>query len=129
MELRTHLLIDPKLCGEVVELDEGYAKVVLTTTKQMAADDRGLVHGGFTFGAADYAAMAAINHPNVVLAAAEVKFLAPVVVGDRVEFEARTVAREGAKAEVEVVGKLYKKDVFKGRFKTFTPDVHILDRS
>jgi len=129
VELRTHLGIDSDLCGEVVELEAGYAKVVLRTTEVMAADDRGLVHGGFTFGAADYAAMAAINHPNVVLVAAEVRFLAPVVVGDRVEFEARTIAGEGAKAQVEVVGKVYKKEVFQGRFKTFIPNTHILDRS
>jgi acyl-coenzyme A thioesterase PaaI-like protein len=44
----------------------------------MAADQRGLVHGGFTFGLADYAAMVAVNDPNVVLGAAEVRFLAPV---------------------------------------------------
>ena len=47
----------------------------------MAADGRGLVHGGFTFGLADFAAMCAVNDPNVVLGAATCKFLAPVQVG------------------------------------------------
>ena len=37
---------------------------------------------GFIFGAADYAAMLAVNQPNVVLGAAETHFLKPSRVGD-----------------------------------------------
>ncbi len=129
MELRTHLSIDRDLCGEVVELSNGYAKVRLVTTKQMAADERGLVHGGFTFGAADFAAMAAVNDPYVVLVAAEVRFLAPVVVGDVVECEARVIEREGKKGRIEVVGSVEERKVFEGIFSTYTPAQHILDRS
>ena len=129
MEIRTHLKIDNTLCGEVMDLGDGYAKVRLQTTQVMAADERGLVHGGFTFGAADYAAMVAINDPYVVLAAADVKFLAPVVVGDVVEFEAKRVEQEGKKAKVEVIANVEGKEVFQGLFKTFTPSHHILDRA
>ena len=128
MEIRTHLKINSSLCGEVVVLGDGYAKVRLLTTQVMAADERGLVHGGFTFGAADYAAMVAINDPFVVLAAADVKFLAPVVIGDEVEFEAKVVEQEGKKAQVEVIASVESKKVFQGLFKTFTPQHHILDR-
>ncbi len=128
MELKTHLAIDRSLCGDVLALEDGYAKVVLKTTEQMRADERGLVHGGFTFGAADFAAMAAINDPNVVLAAAEVKFLAPVVVGDEVMFEATLQETQGKKGFVEVVGKKGEREVFQGIFITYTPTQHILDR-
>ena len=61
----------------------------MTTTNAMAADDIGLVHGGFIFGMADYAAMLAVNDPNVVLGAADVKFLKPVSVQETVVAEAR----------------------------------------
>jgi len=44
----------------------------------MAADARGLVHGGFTFGLADYAAMLAVNEPTVVLASAQTKLITPL---------------------------------------------------
>lgn len=128
MKLRTHLKIDRTLCGDVVELEKGFAKVSLQTTPQMAADEEGLVHGGFTFGAADFAAMAAVNDPNVVLVGAEVKFLAPVVVGERIEFEANVVEREGKKAKVEVKGRVGERDVFHGHFSTYTPSTHILKR-
>ncbi len=127
MVLKTHLAIDKSLCGEVVELREGYAKVRLVTTQQMAADERGLVHGGFTFGAADFAAMAAINDPNVVLVAAQVRFLAPVVVGDVVECEAIAQNKE-KKAEVAVTAKVGDKEVMSGVFTTYTLEKHVLDK-
>ena len=127
MELKTHLAIDRSLCGEAVELADGYAKVRLVTTQQMAADERGLVHGGFTFGAADFAAMAAVNDPYVVLVAAEVRFLAPVVVGDVVECEARVQTKE-KKAKVAVSVKVAGKEVMQGIFTTYTLDRHVLDK-
>ncbi len=126
MKLQTHLKIDRSLCGDVVELDKGQAKVVLETTPLMAADEEGLVHGGFTFGAADFAAMAAVNHPNVVLVGAQVKFLAPVVVGNVVEFIAKILEQEEKRAKVEVVGSVGEKEVFHGIFSTYTPSTHIL---
>ena len=53
------------------------AIVELTATPEMEADASGLTHGGFTFGLADYAAMLAVNHPNVVLGSAQTKFTSP----------------------------------------------------
>jgi len=128
MNLKTHLAIDRELCGEVIELKDGYAKVKLATTKRMAADEVGLVHGGFTFGAADFAAMAAINDPYVVLVSAKVDFLAPVVVGQEVIFDAHVVEKEGKRGLVEVVGRVGGKEVFKGTFSTYLPKHHILCR-
>ena len=63
MTLSTHLDIDTTLCGKVTKLEPRYAEVLLHTTHQMSADTEGLVHGGFIFGAADYAAMCAVNDP------------------------------------------------------------------
>src|SRR5205823_9068457 len=103
MEQRTHEKISAHLCGRPVELSEGRARVLLETNRDMAADERGLVHGGFTFGLADYAAMLAVNEPTVVLASAQVKFLGPVVAGDRVEAEASVERSEGRKRWVKVV--------------------------
>ena len=81
MDIHTHHLIDQELCGQPVDLQPGYCRVSFTATDRMAADDKGLVHGGFVFGLADYAAMLAVNDPHVVLGAAEVRFLKPVRIG------------------------------------------------
>ena len=82
MQLTTHLGVSPELCGRLVSLAEDRAEVELMATPAMAADDSGLVHGGFVFGLADFAAMAAVNHPWVVLASAESRFAKPVRVGE-----------------------------------------------
>jgi len=125
--VNTHTEINPKFSGEVVKNSKDYAKVKLVTTKEMVADKEGLIHGGFIFSAADYAAMVAINEPNVVLAKAEVKFLAPSRVGDILTFEAKVIEKDGPKAKVEVIGYLEDKEVFKGIFSTFVTKKHVLE--
>jgi uncharacterized protein (TIGR00369 family) len=127
MDQRTHERIAAHLCGRPVELSAGRARVALETAPEMAADARGLVHGGFTFGLADYAAMLAVNEPTVVLASAQVKYLGPVVVGDRVEAEAVVARTEGRKRWVTVVVRREGAPVVEGEFVAVVPDSHILD--
>ena len=62
MNINTHHHIDSRLCGTPVELSKGYARVEIDTISAMRADDSGLIHGGFIFGLADYAAMLAVNN-------------------------------------------------------------------
>jgi acyl-coenzyme A thioesterase PaaI-like protein len=102
----THLGIDRRLCGEPRELGDGTATASFVATKDMAADDRGLVHGGFVFGLADHAAMLAVNHPNVVLGSAEVRFLAPVSVGETVIAVATREQESGKKHVIRVSAKV-----------------------
>jgi acyl-coenzyme A thioesterase PaaI-like protein len=123
----THPSIDRSLCGEIVLLGAGTAEVVLLTDDRMRADARGLVHGGFVFGAADYAAMLAVNDPNVVLGAANVKFVAPARVGDRVQVLAAVVTAKGKKREVEVTAHVGATRVFEGTFTCFVLERHVLD--
>ena len=94
----------------------------------MATDDRGLVHGGFVFGLADYAAMLAVNDPFVVLGSADTRFVAPVRVGETVVAEAERVEGKGRKHVVRVVARVAERAVFEGTFTTFVLDAHVLDR-
>ena len=73
----THLRTSKQWVGNPVELSAGKAIVELKTLDEMAVDSHDLVHGGFIFGLADYAAMLAINHPNVVLGAHRTAFSNP----------------------------------------------------
>ena len=125
LELNTHQRINKELCGHVVELSEGYAKVELLTTREMAVDRMGLIHGGFTFGAADFAAMAAINDPHVVLVSSECRFLSPVKVGDTVVFEAKERYHEAKKRRIHVIGKFKDIKVFEGNFLAVVLDKHV----
>ncbi len=127
MQQNTHLSIDISLCGKVTKLEKNYAEVLLHTTRQMAADTHGLVHGGFLFGAADYAAMCAVNDPHVVLGAASSKFIAPVKAGDVVLCQAAVASEKGKKKTVNVQAFVSGRLVFEGSFTTFVLDKHVLD--
>jgi acyl-coenzyme A thioesterase PaaI-like protein len=122
----THLAIDRRLCGEVVGLTPGGARVALVARPEMAADESGLVHGGFVFGLADYAAMLAVNHPNVVLGAAEARFLAPVAVGERLVATAAVEAEEGRRRRVRVGVRRGDAEVFAGLFTCHVLAAHVL---
>ena len=126
MNIRTHGAIDPEWVGRATLMSEGRAEAELVTLPRMAADVSGLVNGGFVFGLADYAAMLAVNDPNVVLGAAEVRFLAPVALGDVVVATAEVTQEKGAKRVVETEAKVGEKTVFTGTFTTFVLREHVL---
>jgi acyl-coenzyme A thioesterase PaaI-like protein len=137
---RTHLEIDRRLCGEPLDPEgtaAGTARVGLTTVPEMAADAAGLVHGGFVFGLADHAAMLAVNHPNVVLGSAAVRFLLPVTVGERLVAEASLAETSGRKSRVLVEVRRLRREaagpppgasevVMSGELVCFTLDAHVL---
>ena len=127
MEQNTHLLIDSVLVGKTVSLDTEQATAELIATSDMAADARGLVHGGFTFGLADFAAMLAVNDPNVVLGGAETRFLAPVQVGQRMVATAKLTSDAGKKRTVQVEVKVANTTVMTGIFTCFVLPRHVLD--
>jgi len=130
MEIRTHQQIDPALCGRPVEVSPGRAEVALEITPRMAVDEHGLAHGGFVFGAADHAAMLAVNDPYVVLARADVKFLAPVAVGDRVVARARLVPGDDEgrtdRPEVAVEALVGERTVLSGVLRCAVLESHVL---
>ena len=124
--IQTHKRINRQLCGTPLNVENGTAEVEMTTLPEMAADSHDLVHGGFIFGLADYTAMIAVNHPNVVLGASEVKFLKPVKAGETVTAEARVTATAGKKQQVSVEVQKDGENVFVGEFTCFTLDKHVL---
>jgi acyl-coenzyme A thioesterase PaaI-like protein len=127
-KVETHLGIDRRLCGAPVSLGEGTATASFVATKEMAVDDRGLVHGGFVFGLADHAAMLAVNHPNVVLGSSDVRFLAPVEVGDEVVATATRTEESGKKHVLRVSAKVGDREVLGGTMTAFVLEKHVLER-
>ncbi|AHF81020.1 Hypothetical protein TES1_1644 [Thermococcus paralvinellae] len=125
---RTHNLTSKRLVGEPIKIEEGYAEVKLKTIDEMKVDEYGLVHGGFTFGLADYAAMLAVNEPTVVLGKAEVKFTKPVKVGDELLAKAKLVEDLGRKkvVHVEVFNQRNEK-VLEGKFHCYVLEKHVLE--
>ncbi|PLX85130.1 MAG: thioesterase [Desulfuromonas sp.] len=127
MDLKTHPSISAQWVGEPVELAPRRAVARLQTRQEMCADGRGLVHGGFAFGLADYAAMLAVNDPHVVLGAAEVKFLAPVRCGETLTARAQVEEKNGKKRLV-TCSVTSDREVFVGTFTCFVLPGHVLDQ-
>ena len=127
MMVNTHLGADPNLTGKAVEVGDGTASASLQMSPSMTVDERGVVHGGFIFGLADYAAMLAVNEPNVVLGAAQVRFVKPVVAGSCPVAKARTIESRGRKRHVRVDVFVESTRVFEGTFTCFVLDHHVLD--
>jgi acyl-coenzyme A thioesterase PaaI-like protein len=127
MKQNTHPAISDIWVGKLESLSPNEAKASLGTREEMCADQRGLIHGGFTFGLADYAAMLAVNDPHVVLGASECKFLAPVRLGETMEAHAVVKSEKGKKRNVEVNVDVNSERVFEGIFTCFVLDQHVLD--
>ena len=127
MNILTHQKINFNLCGEPIEVEMDYSRVKFYALPEMAVDEKDLVHGGFIFGLADYSAMIAVNDPNVVLGAADVKFLKPVCVGDEIYAEAHVIETKGKKRSVSVIVKRGHDAVFEGKFICFVLEKHVLD--
>ncbi len=126
--INTHKDINQRFCGTPEHVKDGYSRVRLETIPEMTVDTKGLVHGGFVFGLADYAAMIAVNDPNVVLGSSDVIFKSPVRTGDVLIAEATVREIKNKKRMVEVSVKKEDLEVFKGSFTCFVLDKHVLDR-
>ena len=100
--------------------------MALTATEDMTVDEKGLIHGGFTFGLADYAAMLAVNHPFVVLGGSECRFLASVKIGDSMIASASVNETKGRKRSVSVEINVGDVKFFKGVFACFVLKDHVL---
>lgn len=128
MEVNTHEKADARLLGTPILLEKGTAVVELTATEEMTIDDRGLIHGGFTFGLADYAAMLAVNDPLVVLGSADVKFTAPVKIGESMVATGVVDAVDGRRRDVSVEVSVGEKVVLEGTMVCYVLQRHVLDK-
>ena len=124
--VRTHERINNYFCGDITLMEVGYIELLMQTQPEMVADDIGLIHGGFIFSAADYAAMLAVNERNVVLVGSECQFLSPVKFHDEIKVIAKVRHKEGRKRNVHVEAYVLDIKVFEGEFKTVVTERHVL---
>ena len=128
MDIKTHKKANSGLLGKPIKIETGKSALVeLVASEYMVVDDEGLIHGGFAFGLADYAAMLAVNDPFVVLGGADVRFKAPVKMGQKMIAEAVIDLVDNRKRIVRVEIKVDERLVFKGTFTCFVLNKHVFD--
>jgi acyl-coenzyme A thioesterase PaaI-like protein len=125
-ELKSHGKMKSTFAGNLVELKKNSAKVILQTTNEMVVDEFGLIHSGFIFASAEYAAISAVNEENLVIIGCRSKFFAPAKVGDLITFEAKGRFEEARKREIKVIGMINEIKVFEGIFQAVILEHHIL---
>ncbi|MBT3283294.1 thioesterase [Candidatus Bathyarchaeota archaeon] len=129
MDIKTHQRANKSILGTPLEIVDGKSAVVeLITDDTMIVDGKGLVHGGFAYGLADYAAMLAVNHPNVVLGKSESRFIAPVRTGEKMRANATVESVDGKKRGVSVQIFVSENIIYKGKFTCYVLDEHVFDR-
>lgn len=127
MQVKTHDRASNRFVGRPVKIEDGVSSISeLLAIEDMVVDLEGLVHGGFIFGLADYAAMLAVNSPFVVLGSSQVKFIAPVKVGDMMKAYAKVESVQARRREVSVEVKVGEKTVLSGSFICIVLDRHVL---
>lgn len=127
-EITTHKNISHELCGKPVEIASASAIIAMTTKECMVVDEKGLIHGGFIFGLADHAAMLAVNHPNVVLASADVRFLLPIRPNEELIARAEVIEQKDKKHLVRVSVTKNNEKVFTGTFSCTVLEKHVLEK-
>lgn len=115
-DLEVCTAMSPNVVGELVDLAKNKATVRFAPGDKMIMDDNKMIHAGFVFNSASFAAMAAINKKYSVLIAADVKFLAPIEPGHEVIFKAEALQNDIKKCEVKVEGFLLDIKIFDSIF-------------
>lgn len=108
--------INTDFCGELIRIAENNAEVVFTASSAMLSDNERMIHPGFVFNSASYAALCAINKKNAIIISSEVKFLAPIELGHEVLFKAVALQNGFKKCEVRVEGFLLDIKIFESMF-------------
>lgn len=104
------------IVGELIELYRNKAVVRFRPNERMIMDESKMIHAGFVFNAASFAAMAAINKKYSVLIASDMKFLAPIELGHEITFKAQAIQSDTKKCEVKVEGFLLDIKIFDSLF-------------
>jgi len=125
-DLKTHTKVRSNLIGTIISLEKSKSKTTLQTTDEMKVDNLGLIHSGFIYGGAEYAAVVAVNEENLVVISSKVKFLAPAKSGDLIEFKAIAKFEDSRKREIKVVGEINEIKIFEGFFQAILLENHIL---
>lgn len=116
IELLSCTALKSELVGSILKMTYEEVITKFVPTKQMISDESNLIHSGFIFNAANYAAMCLVNQPHAITIGAEVEFLAPVEFEQEMMFLATIKQSNAKKFEISVKGTLLDIKIFESVF-------------
>lgn len=116
IELLACTSLKSEMCGSIIKMTYEEVITKFVPTKQMISDESNLIHSGFIFNAANYAAMCLVNQPHAITIGAEVEFLAPVEFEQEMMFLATIKQSNAKKFEINVKGTLLDIKIFEAIF-------------
>lgn len=109
-----------EVIGELIEVSLGESGLsILDTADGMGFARTRIVRGHHIFAQANSLAVAIIDAPVALTGSAELRFVRPVTVGERLIAKAEVVSREGRRHVVEVHTRAGSDEVFTGQFVVF----------
>jgi len=106
-----------ELIGDILELDVGKSGITLLEVKKdMVFSKTKIVRGHFLFAQANSLAVALINADVVLTGSATVRYLAPVLLKDKVVAHAEIAGQKGKSFVIKVTSKVGGTEVLRGRF-------------
>lgn len=113
-------LSEQEIVGEVIDMEIGRSGIsIMETTPDMALNNSGIVRGHILFAQANSLANAIIDADVSLTGEASVRYLYPLIAGERVTAKARLVKSGRRRQQVDVILKTRERVVFSGTFYTY----------
>ncbi len=110
-------LSQEEIFGELVDLELGKSGIsILIAQKEMAFERNGIIRGHHIFAQANSLAVAIIDAEVVLTGEARLRYLKPVVIGDKIIARGKIMSSKKDKYRVEVITKVNGETVFRGEF-------------
>ncbi|MBE3557340.1 MAG: transcription factor FapR [Firmicutes bacterium] len=109
-----------EVVGELIDLVPDQSGLsIMEVTPEMVFQKTSFARGHHIFAQANSLAAAVVDVPVALTASAQIRFLRPVKVGERLVAKAQVRNTEGDFSEVEVVTRVGREKVFEGLFQVF----------
>lgn len=110
-------LSQEEIFGELVDLELGKSGIsILIAQQEMAFARNGIVRGHHIFAQANSLAVAIIDAEVVLTGEARLRYLKPVVIGDKIIARGKIMSSRKDKYVVEIITKVNGETVFRGEF-------------
>lgn len=110
-------MVGAEIVGELIDLTLGKQGIsILETDEAMAFKKTNIVRGHHIFSQAESLAMAVIDADVALTGVANIKYLKPIYLGDKLVAKAELVRIRGNKHFVHVKISVNQKQVFRGKF-------------